>query len=161
MPVRSRPCSPLVPCASPAHSGWPTCRGAPSGCARSFIPVADTPGLRGLTSCTTRSTTARAGGGNSSNQPGKIFPLDQPEESQREKRIPCRNHPYNRRRPLRGCGDRNKDVQRHEEVRRYEWRNLPHVGRKHRVIWKPDIQTKVNSATTAPGRLVGSTTLRA
>ncbi len=68
MPVRSQPCSPLVPCASPAHSGWPTCRGAPSGCARSFIPVADTPGLRGLTSCTTRSITARAGGGNQSTE---------------------------------------------------------------------------------------------
>lgn len=38
---------------------------APPWLRGSFIPVADTPGLRGLTSCTTRSTIARAGGGNS------------------------------------------------------------------------------------------------
>ncbi|KWT80517.1 hypothetical protein BS628_03105 [Agrobacterium radiobacter] len=50
----------------PCAFGLATLPSAPLWLRGPFIPVADTPGLRGLTSCTTRSTTARAGGGNQS-----------------------------------------------------------------------------------------------
>lgn len=45
-------------------SGWPFAQRALVA-ARAFYSNTDTPGLKGLTSCTTRSTTARVGGGNS------------------------------------------------------------------------------------------------